>query len=55
MKMRAIEVSKFGGPSSLAYRDDVDAPVLAEDEVLIRNHFAGVNFKDLLYDLRNRS
>ena len=48
MKMQGIEVAEFGGPNVLNYRDDLETPSLGGNEVLVKNHFAGVNFKDLL-------
>ncbi len=48
MKMRGVEVAQFGGPEVLDFRDDLEAPVVGDREVLVRNHFAGVNFKDLI-------
>ncbi len=46
--MRGIEIAQFGGPEVLSYRDDLQPPAVGENEVLVQNHFAGVNFKDLI-------
>ncbi|KAI0799547.1 GroES-like protein [Xylaria sp. FL0064] len=44
--MRAIVISKFGGPEVLVYRD-VAKPVPGADEVLIRVHAFGVNHAEM--------
>ena len=48
MKMRGVEVAEFGGPDVLTFREDLDRPSVGAHEVLVQNHFAGVNFKDLI-------
>ncbi|KAI1366342.1 GroES-like protein [Xylaria arbuscula] len=44
--MRAIVISKFGGPEVLVYQD-VAKPIPAADEVLIRVHAFGVNHAEM--------
>ena len=44
--MRAIVISKFGGPEVLVYQD-VAKPVPGADEVLIRVHAFGVNHAEM--------
>ncbi len=44
--MKAVQVTKFGGPEVLAYVDLPD-PGPAEGQVLIRAEAIGVNFADL--------
>ena len=46
--MKAVQVFNFGGPEELTYSDDVSVPVPSEQQVLIRNSYAGINFKDTL-------
>ena len=46
--MRGVQVSEFGGPEALRFREDLEKPTLGDYDVLVRNSFAGVNFKDLL-------
>ncbi len=46
--MRAIVVGEPGGPEQLKWRDDVDEPACADDEVLVSVAAAGVNRADLL-------
>jgi putative PIG3 family NAD(P)H quinone oxidoreductase len=46
--MRAIVVTEPGGPEQLQWRDDVDEPTCAADEVLVSVAAAGVNRADLL-------
>ena len=48
MNMRGIEVPEFGGPSALTYREDLPIPSIGDNEILIKNHYAGVNFKDII-------
>src|SRR5260370_19741420 len=48
--MRAVVVHEFGPPEVLKV-EQVPDPVLGEDEVLVRNHAAGVN----RYDVELRS
>src|SRR5260370_21543664 len=48
--MRAVVVHEFGPPEVLKV-EQVPTPVLGEDEVLVRNHAAGVN----RYDVELRS
>lgn len=44
--MKAVVVSKFGGPEVLQYVD-VNTPTIAENEVLIRVEATSVNFADI--------
>ncbi len=46
--MRGVQVAAFGGPESLVLHDDLAPPPFGDHDVLVKNHFAGVNFKDLL-------
>jgi len=46
--MQAIQVHAFGGAEQLRYSTDVPAPMPRVGEVLVRNAFAGLNFKDVL-------
>ncbi len=46
--MKAIRVHEFGGPAVLTY-EDVPAPDLAPDDVLVRQEVIGVNYSDTLY------
>lgn len=48
--MRAIVVNEFGPPEVLRL-EEVPTPTIAEDEVLVRNHAAGIN----RYDIELRS
>jgi len=45
--MRAIEVSRTGGPEVLEYKTDVTTPQPGAGQVLVRVHAAGVNFIDV--------
>jgi len=45
--MRAIVISKFGGPEVFEYRDDVPKPIPGPDEVLIRVYAFGVNHAEM--------
>jgi NADPH2:quinone reductase len=46
--MRALMCETYGPPESLTFRADLAAPEPGEGEVLIRAHFAGVNFPESL-------
>ncbi|OAA66027.1 quinone oxidoreductase [Cordyceps fumosorosea ARSEF 2679] len=46
--MKAISITKNGGPEVLEYTD-VPVPVPQPDEILVRNHVAGVNFIDTYF------
>ncbi|RFU77330.1 nadph2:quinone reductase [Trichoderma arundinaceum] len=46
--MKAIQISKNGGPEVLEY-NDVPVPTLAAGQVLVKNHFAGVNYIDTYF------
>ena len=43
--MKEIIITKFGPPEVLQIRERA-APSARKDEVLVRNHFAGINFSD---------
>ncbi|KAJ1556502.1 NADPH:quinone reductase, partial [Cladochytrium tenue] len=44
--MRAVQYTAQGGVDVIAVRDDVARPQVAAGSLLVRNHFAGVNFID---------
>ncbi|CED83126.1 quinone oxidoreductase [Phaffia rhodozyma] len=44
--MRAVLIRKTGGPEAIETQDDYPVPTLAEDQVLIKISYAGVNFID---------
>ncbi len=44
--MKAVVVSEFGGPEKLVLKD-VQKPVPAKGEILVRTEFSGVNFIDV--------
>ena len=44
--MKAVQISKFGGPEVLQYIDVPD-PVPGKGEVLVQVQAAGVNFRDI--------
>ena len=46
--MRALMCESYGPPESLRLRDDLAVPEPAAGEILIRTHFAGVNFPESL-------
>ncbi|WP_135081899.1 alcohol dehydrogenase family protein [Terasakiella sp. SH-1] len=46
-KMSGIYLTGHGGPECLEYRDDIDIPTPAADEVLVRVEAAGVNNTDI--------
>ncbi|MBD8030376.1 quinone oxidoreductase family protein [Corynebacterium gallinarum] len=46
--MKAIQVSRTGGPEVLEYTD-VDAPVPTDDQILVKVTMAGVNYIDTYY------
>lgn len=46
--MKAVQVFNFGGPEQLIYSDTVTIPEPSPGQVLIRNHYSGLNFKDTL-------
>ena len=45
--MKQIIISKYGGPDVLKVRD-VETPIPKSDEILIKNHFSGVNFSEIM-------
>ncbi|KAH7353556.1 quinone oxidoreductase [Plectosphaerella cucumerina] len=45
----AVQISKTGGPEVLTYTENAPLPKLAENQVLVRNAFAGVNFIDTYF------
>ncbi|KAF7549075.1 hypothetical protein G7046_g8458 [Stylonectria norvegica] len=46
--MKAVQIHKNGGVETLQY-EDVSVPKPAEGQVLVKNHFAGVNFIDTYF------
>lgn len=46
--MKAVQISKNGGVEALEYVD-VPVPKLADGQILVKNHFAGVNFIDTYF------
>lgn len=44
--MHGILISKLGSPEVLEYRTDLPIPVPKDDEILVENEFAGVNYID---------
>ncbi|KAI8818882.1 putative quinone oxidoreductase [Fimicolochytrium jonesii] len=47
--MRAILVPKTGGPEVLTYTDTQPTPTPLDNEVLVKNEYAGVNFIDTYF------
>ncbi|KAI9889618.1 MAG: NADPH:quinone reductase [Vezdaea aestivalis] len=47
--MHGIQVSKPGGPVVLVYKQDLPIPSPKEDQVLIKNDFAGINYIDTYF------
>ena len=41
--MKAITFDKFGGPEVLYISDNIETPIVSDEEVLIKVHAAGVN------------
>ena len=46
--MKAITFDKFGGPEVLYVSDNIETPVVSDEEVLIKVHAAGINRPDIL-------
>ncbi|CAO3662709.1 unnamed protein product [Umbelopsis vinacea] len=46
--MKAILIEKCGGPEVLQY-NDVPKPVPKEGQILVKNHYSGVNFIDIYH------
>ena len=46
--MKAITFDKFGGPEVLYVSDNIETPVVNDEEVLIKVHAAGINRPDIL-------
>ncbi|KAL2920302.1 hypothetical protein HK105_200375 [Polyrhizophydium stewartii] len=44
--MRAVQIHETGGPANLVLAADVATPACGPNDVLVRNHFSGVNFID---------
>jgi hypothetical protein len=44
--MKAVFINEQGGVDNLIYKEDVPVPKVTADSVLIKNHFAGVNYID---------
>ena len=47
--MRAIRFAKTGAIEVLEYSQQLAKPTVADDEVLVRNHYAGINFIDIYH------
>jgi NADPH:quinone reductase-like Zn-dependent oxidoreductase len=45
--MRAITISRYGGPEVIQHRSDVPVPHVGSEDVLVRVACAGVNFMDI--------
>ena len=48
MTMKGIQVVDFGGPNARSFSSELKRSEIGNTDILVRNHFAGVNFKDLL-------
>jgi NADPH:quinone reductase-like Zn-dependent oxidoreductase len=46
-KMKQIVISKYGSPEVLQVRN-IEKPTPKADEILIKNHFSGVNFSEVM-------
>ena len=46
--MNAVQVNHFGGPEQLTWVEDMNLPIPLADQVLVQNHFSGLNYKDIL-------
>ena len=46
--MKAITFDKFGGPEVLYVSDNIETPIVSDEEVLIKVHAAGINRPDIL-------
>lgn len=46
--MKAVQISKIGGPEVLEYAE-IPVPALGEGQVLVRNRFAGINYIDTYF------
>ena len=46
--MKAITFDKFGGPEVLYVSDNLETPIIRDEEVLIKVHAAGINRPDIL-------
>ena len=49
--MKEVIITKYGAPSVLQVREKRN-PNPREDEVLVRNHFTGVNFSEIMARMR---
>ena len=47
--MKAVVVRAHGGVEALSYETDYPVPELADGQVLVKNHYAGLNFIDTYY------
>ena len=45
--MKGIQMQNFGRPEVLQYKTDLPVPVPRAGEVLIKNHFIGINYVDV--------
>ena len=46
--MKAITFDKFGGPEVLYVSENLETPIISDEEVLIKVHAAGINRPDIL-------
>lgn len=47
--MKAIAVDKTGGPEVLRYDESYPVPALKDNEVLVKNELAGINYIDTYF------
>ena len=47
--MKAVEISKTGGPEVLTYKTDHPVPTLKAGEVLVKNDYSGINYIDTYF------
>lgn len=47
--MRAIQIKETGGPEVLKYETIPRPEIVEPNDVLIKNHFTGVNFIDIYH------
>lgn len=47
--MKAVVIDKTGGPEVLRYDDKFPVPQLKDNEVLVKNDFAGINYIDTYF------
>lgn len=47
--MKAVVINKSGGPEVLEYKTDQPVPPLSAGQVLVKNHFSGINYIDTYF------